>query len=440
MPKNPPHAPVGAQVSQLARAADELAQVVEGVAQRLGRLEQRAFGEDLAHLSRRVRKRPLVLFFGRRHFADNSKYLYLHALARPRGYDVLWCTLEDDLAATLERHGLPHLHLNRDPDASIDVLLHAAAAVFTVNPHESVGGSFAFRGALAGATQLQLWHGVSVKHLTLQLLPHLGTRQEPLRDPWVASSSVDAVLSTSPDLDAYWREVFGVPQLVRAGQPRNEVLLRDATPTELVGADLPARTMAALQTPDPAVLVVPTWQRGRTTPLTERRFLEQMVEFGTRHGVTMVYKPHPVYLPVALAELQVDRLHVLDPGIDVYPWMFRFGALVTDYSSILFDFLLTGNPVLTVELGEHQSFEPDFGLVPPGLPTTPFAPEAFAATLATALAGDGRREERLAYARRVFASDPARACADLVPFLDEAVARSQRPDHAVWAPGGAERV
>jgi CDP-glycerol glycerophosphotransferase len=49
-------------------------------------------------------------------------------------------------------------------------------------------------------------------------------------------------------------------------------------------------------------------------------------------------------------EAKAEGLYLLDPGTDVYPWLNRFDALVTDYSSIMFDFLLTGRPVLRLRL------------------------------------------------------------------------------------------
>ena len=42
-------------------------------------LEEMQLRSELAELSRRVRKRPLVLFFGRNSFSDNTKYLFLRA-------------------------------------------------------------------------------------------------------------------------------------------------------------------------------------------------------------------------------------------------------------------------------------------------------------------------------------------------------------------------
>jgi CDP-glycerol glycerophosphotransferase (TagB/SpsB family) len=110
---------------------------------------------------------------------------------------------------------------------------------------------------------------------------------------------------------------------------------------------------------------------------------------------------------------------------------------VTDYSSIMFDFLLTGKPVLTLDLepGQHQSYEPDYGLVPEGDFRINYTTETLGAKLRKAMFDDKRREERLAYAKQVFESDATHACSDLMQLIDGLVERSQQPDFKVWMPG-----
>lgn len=403
----------------------------------LTRLDQQQLASDFAQLSRSVRKRPLVLFFGRNAFSDNSKYLYLRAVTAARGYEIRWATFDKVLCATLQGMGLPVLRLGADIDASIDTLLHAAVAVYTVNPNESLGFSAALQGCLAGARQLQLWHGISVKRLTLQLLPHLSARSIDLRQPWVSSTRVDHVVSTAPVFDAYWREVFGCRHLVRAGLPRNEVILRQASELEMVGARLPDEVLPLLQDNTPALLLVPTWQRGRPTALTDPAFLRRAEAWGRAQGVHLFLKAHPSLIgrDSGLAGVG-SHLHLLDTALDIYPWLFRFNALVTDYSSILFDHLLSGHPVLTLDLGDgqHQRFEPDYRLVPPGEYRYDFSVEGFEDQWLHALIDDPLRPSRQAYAREIFASDPERACEDLLLVLDRLVEQATAPDWQVWQP------
>jgi CDP-glycerol glycerophosphotransferase len=407
---------------------------------RLALLEELQRGRDFEHLSLRVRKRRLVLFFGRAAFADNTKYAYLNALARERRHEVLWCTADDDLAAQLEAQGLPVLRLFADLDRTIDILLHAAVVLFSLNPHESLGGADALLGCLAGAKKIQLWHGVSVKRLTLQLIPHLGVRDRNLRAPWVASSGADVVLSTAQHFDAYWREVFGCRHLLRAGFPRNEVLVRAPHTLEMLGAQLPEDIVAPLHDGRPNVLVVPTWQRHHDTALTRDDFFAHALRFARTHKVNFFFKMHPTYFKRwEGAGAKTDGLVLLDPGTDIYPWMNRFDALVTDYSSIMFDYLLTGRPVLTLDLqpGDHQDFEPDYGLVPrgdEGAFRAVFTPATFAATLQRALFDDRGRDARLAYAARLFETDPAAASAQIMALVDALVEDSQQPDWNVITP------
>ena len=397
--------------------------------------------EDLADLSRAVRKRPVVLFFGRPShagdtgaFSDNSKYVYLRAAAASRGYDVVWCTADGKLAGTLRERGLPVHHLGADTDATVDLLLHAAVAVFTVHPHDTLYNSRELTACLAGATKIQLWHGVSVKQLVLQLLPHLGVQDGIRRAHWLSSTRCDYALSTASFFDDFWSRTFGTPNLLRAGQPRNAVLVADPAAEAYLGAELPAPVRAAIESDRPVVLLVPTWQRNKATALLEPKFLEETIQFAVRNDAHVIFKAHPSLGGLQSAD-SVDRLHVIDPSLDIYPWMSRISALVTDYSSIMFDFLLTGKPVLTLDLepGEHEDFEPDYSLVPPGEFRIPFTVGDFAAKLERALGDDTGRAARTAYAEKIFETDPGAAPDDVLQLVDRLVEDATRPAYRVWS-------
>jgi CDP-glycerol glycerophosphotransferase len=105
-------------------------------------------------LSLKAVKRPLVLFFGRATFADNTKYLYLAMLQAATGCDVLWCTQHKPLLAELTANGLPCHDLGGDPKKTCNILLEASVAVFCENPATALGLNSTFSGCLAGA---QTW-------------------------------------------------------------------------------------------------------------------------------------------------------------------------------------------------------------------------------------------------------------------------------------------
>ena len=373
------------------------------------------------------------MFFGRSTFADNTKYLYLSALARERNYEVYWCTPHDSLASQLNEAGLPCLHLAANVDLSIDTLLHAAVAVFCVNPNESLRGSFALTACLDGAKKLQLWHGVSVKHLLLTLIPHLSVRELVNRRAWEFASRADYVLSTTATFDAYWRNVFGCKTLVRAGFPRNEVILRGATKHELIGCELPDSMRALLAGSQKKVLVVPTWQRERPTWLTSEECLVRMSQLGQTKGITFFVKAHPTYQATGGDTHEIGGLQILNAGVDVYPLMSSFDALVTDYSSIQFDFLLTGKPVLSMDLkpGEHQSFEPDWSLVPDVDFRYRFTCQNFDARLHEALHADSMVEARREMCSRIFETDPCEASAALLRLIGRLVKEATADDFRV---------
>lgn len=399
-------------------------------------LHERAVVE-IAALSRKIRKRRLVAFFGRMEFSDNSKYTFLRAVARERNYDVVWVAPNQDLATRLAQAGLPVLDLTADADRAVSTLLHAAVAIFCVNPNESTGWERVLSAAVDGARKVQLWHGVSAKHLVLQLVDHLTPLDVRLREPWELNTRADYVLSTSEELDGYWREVFGCRSLIRGGLPRNELLRRDPVEWELLGAELPDVAARALAKPGrPKVLIVPTWQRHTHLTLTSRGLLAEMSSWAQARGADIFLKLHPVYTNAVTFDRPTfgPGCYVLASGVDIYPWLRLFDALVTDYSSIMFDFLLTGKPVARLDLppGSHESFEPDFTLVPGGVDFAyTFTSTTLRRTFDTMLSRDTLGPARAAAAARLFPTDPGSACDDVLDVVDNLVEEAVADDWVV---------
>jgi CDP-glycerol glycerophosphotransferase (TagB/SpsB family) len=288
---------------------------------------------------------------------------------------------------------------------------------------------------LDGAVKLQLWHGVSVKRLALQLIQFLGARDINLRQPWEFSSRADHVLSTASFLDPFWREVFGCSSLVRAGYPRNEVLRRAATDDEMIGATLDDETTQALQSEKRRkLLMVPTWQRGQPTFLSEEACLVRLLRHARSKGYDLFIKEHPMRTnPAAATGKRAQGLYLLPGGLDAYPWLNRFDALITDYSSLMFDFMLTGKPVMRLDLapGEHQNFEPDYSLIPPGEFAHVYSPDTLEKTIDAAMGHDGLQAQREAMVAQLFETDPLAASDRLLQLIGGWVDAATAPDWTV---------
>jgi CDP-glycerol glycerophosphotransferase len=197
---------------------------------------------------------------------------------------------------------------------------------------------------------------------------------------------------------------------------------------------LPKAMTERLNGPGRKVLVVPTWQRERQTWLTSEEALRMLAETGMKKGITFFVKAHPTYFATVGNNTQeVGGLQLLHPGVDVYPILSKFDALVTDYSSIQFDFLYTKKPVLTLDLqpGEHTKFEPDWSLVPNVDFRYRFSAKDFQQRLDTALDADTLEAARSEMLSKIFETDPTRSCDALLHLIERLVKESQEDDFVV---------
>ncbi|MCS2170663.1 CDP-glycerol glycerophosphotransferase family protein [Scandinavium sp. TWS1a] len=378
----------------------------------------------LEHISRKNKKDKVVLFFGRETFSDNTKYLYLKALEEQRDYTCIWCSCEKTLINSLKEKNLPCHLIDADSfEETMRLFLSAAVAVFSVNPAQSLNESEELFACLHGARHIQLWHGVSVKHLLL--MKHLSLADYNFRRPVAFASRADTVLSPSSCLDSFFNESFGCKRIIRAGYPRNEVILRGATKLESIGSELPKEMFQALQNNKrKKILFTPTWQRGATQLLTgSPEFLGKLALVCQKNNADLYLKAHPTLLQDKSSGKLSGNVYYINPTIDIYPYLNKFDALITDYSSIMFDFLLTQKPILRLDIqeGTHKSFEPDFGLVPDIAFAYLFTDKTLPAVLSQALIHDCKQDERQKMADALFETDPLQSASALVKFLQNEV-------------------
>jgi CDP-glycerol glycerophosphotransferase len=191
---------------------------------------------------------------------------------------------------------------------------------------------------------LQTWHGTPLKRIHHDALP--------VREGWLDRPDQDIarwtfLLSPNPASTERLRSAFRFSgPVVETGYPRNDVL---SGPQR---AEIRARVRAELGIPDgtTAVLYAPTWRDDLVFDHTGPRDFEfpiDMAAFTDRLGDDHV-------LLLRLHSMVNDRPEI-GPGVPVIDVSDRAESaelylaadvLVTDYSSAMFDFAVTGKPIL----------------------------------------------------------------------------------------------
>lgn len=194
-----------------------------------------------------------------------------------------------------------------------------------------------------GSVYLQTWHGTPLKRIHNDVLWAPDGRLAEL-DRDVARW--DYLLSPNTISTPRLREAFGFEgEILETGYPRNDVLSSPNAPA------LRAQVRAALGIADDvtAVLYTPTWRddefHADGTPDVELAL--DVDAFVREMGPGYVLLPRLHYLVTNRAE-PVQHAGVVDVSRypDVHELYLAADVMITDYSSTMFDFAITGKPLL----------------------------------------------------------------------------------------------
>ena len=218
------------------------------------------------------------------------------------------------------------------------------------------------RYGVRGGFVVQLWHGLPFKHLHLDspstyqvsFLPDLGVVRRMLGYGYRrAGDGISLFPVSSARVKPSIVSGFGVApeNVVVTGDPRDDVLLAGDEAT--MRAD--ARSRLAKAVPDlprsaRVVLFAPTWRDGEADPTVPTADeWDALVTWLEQHDAVLLVRTHPLGRgSYADGPARSERIRLLGSDLlrDVNQVLSAVDVVITDYSSIVFDFALVGRPVV----------------------------------------------------------------------------------------------
>jgi len=300
------------------------------------------------------RSKKIWLFgstFGRR-FADNPRYLYIYLNEYNRNAEnkeirPIWISKNKEIISQLKNKGYEAYYAH-----SMKGIWFSLRGKVYFFDNYSKDISFWLSG---GAKKINMWHGIPLKKIQhdniFDSFRHPKNWKEKIKNyPRNISDEKPShyILTTSQLLEPIFSSAFQTEHVLVCGYPRCQTMKDSsfhAFITQLEQETLD-RIHGSLETNEKMVYYMPTFRN------SEEQFfnvmdLEKFHVFLKKEGITFCVKLHPKSkLREKFKELEGEQIIIIDPDTDPYVFLKMADVLVTDYSSIYFDYLLMDRPIV----------------------------------------------------------------------------------------------
>lgn len=213
---------------------------------------------------------------------------------------------------------------------------------------------------------IQLWHGIPLK--SMGLLDNTYSQDWIKNDKYVFDNLTN-IISTSEFYKTLLNSTIGQPsnKYILTGYPRNDFLLENK-PLNL------KYKFKDLDENNKSIFYVPTFKKGYAgrcegNSRDENFFgldkfnIEEFSKFLQENRYNLFLKLHPFeeqYYKEELKKKNIKNIYFIDSeflnknGTDLYKWLGNSDMLITDYSSVYFDYLLTEKPILFINPDEDE--------------------------------------------------------------------------------------
>jgi CDP-glycerol glycerophosphotransferase len=245
------------------------------------------------------------------------------------------------------------------PEGGVPVLLHSAEWYRVLATARYLCNNIDFDRWFTprpGQQFLQTFHGYPAKSMGIRLWE--AKRFTPRRiaqELWRTSEDWDLILTPAPEMDVHYRTEYAYDGPIEsAGYPRDDLLVS----AEAAAVREATRRRLGIGPTQTVVLYAPTWRDDlatsyRSAPIVRHLDLETASE---RLGAEYVFlmRGHRFHAKGARRAGRTARLIDVTDYPEINDLILAADAAVLDYSSLRFDFALTGNPMLFLVPDLHQ--------------------------------------------------------------------------------------
>jgi CDP-glycerol glycerophosphotransferase (TagB/SpsB family) len=285
--------------------------------------------------------------FGRR-FADNPKYFYLFVAKYYSDIiTAVWITKNREIAKELKKKGLKAYYLY-----SVMGICYSVIAKVYVFDNYTKDICFSLSG---GSVKINLWHGIPLKKIQNDNIFDKVRKPQTLllKIRWALRRLTDEkpnhyILTTSNNLIQIFSSAFRTQKILNCGYPRNDILLSELMPSILLPMEEDCYSEIT-NYPGKIILYMPTFRESETELLRIIDWSDLQSTMENNHMLFCI-KLHPKSKLKDILENEIragfNNIRLLNPDYDPYPLLKHTECLVTDYSSIYFDYLFTEHKII----------------------------------------------------------------------------------------------
>lgn len=307
------------------------------------------------------RDRKLIVYGGALDlFIDNTKHLFIYnnTYDSMKSYKHVWLSNNEETLSSVRNLGLKSIK-----SSSLEGIWTILRAKFVL--YDNRINEFSCHDFTQGAIRIEIWHGLPLKMW--------GSIKSDNQDFYTKKSNFiekynevhylgDYCVSTASPLDRYFSAAFKIPQenIIHATYPRNTVMLlqedlREKYISKYESALVQEMYHTIKANANKKVVYMPTFRDKKPLYISEAiPDFEVLNTFCKSNSITLYLKVHRVTpLP---KDMNFSNIRVIDNSIDMYPLMSLFDLLITDYSSIMYDFALLHKPIAlyTYDIEEYS--------------------------------------------------------------------------------------
>ena len=360
-------------------------------------------------------------------FNDNAKYFFIYASTHLKEKNCAWLSINRKTVKLIRSKGMKAYHIL----SPRGVWFALTSKYWFYNAYSS---DIMF--CLSGNTiRVNLWHGLSMKRIEFRITTGpLADRfaKRTLKERYYHPETFQRpnyVLSSTGFFTLDFAESFRIPvnQCLEFGYPRNEILFwSDEERMKFVDRYEPVETKELIlklkcSKYEHVFLYLPTWRDAQRDLFVKHFDLKRMDVLMRERGSLLLLKPHANTVVDDSIVDGLTNILLFRSTFDIYPVLPYTDVLITDYSSITFDYMLMENKGDFLYIYDYQEYKKErdfaysFDALPVGKKVYDFD------SLVAALNADDLyvpEEARKRFVREIWGENPMGACSKIGRFFD----------------------